>query len=284
MMRNARSSADICKMKKLVTFGSHCMDHYQNPGGGVFFAGGGPVNMAVHARELGTNAEYAGAIGNDENGRYLLRQLKERNIPADHIHILEGKSAVCDVELRGNERILGDYDEGVLSSFVLPEEDITFIASADLAVSDLWGRQEDAFPAILSAGGHLAFDAADRPFDEITQKVVPYLDLLFFSSSEDDDSLRQIMRDFQNQGIGVVTAMRGEKGSVTLDQDGFHICGIHKTQIITDTMGAGDSYIAGFLHGYLNGYDTEKCMELGSREASETLGYYGAFRQEGRHE
>lgn len=270
-------------MKKLVTFGSHCMDHYRNPGGGIFFAGGGPVNMAVHAKELGTDAEYAGAIGNDENGMYLLRQLKNRDIPADHIHILEGKSAVCDVELHGSERILGDYDEGVLSSFILSEEDISFIASADLAVCDLWGRQEDAFPAICSAGGHLAFDAADRPFDEITRKVVPYLDLLFFSSAEEEDRLRTIIHGFRNQGISVVTAMRGEKGSLALDRDGFHVCGIRKAQIIKDTMGAGDSYIAGFLSGYLKGYKTEKCMELGSRKASETLGYYGAFRQEGRH-
>lgn len=42
-------------------------------------------------------------------------------------------------------------------------------------------------------------------------------------------------------------------------------------------MGAGDSYIAGFLTGILADAPIEKAMEMGAAAATETLQYFGAW-------
>ncbi|NMC85556.1 MAG: fructoselysine 6-kinase, partial [Anaerolineaceae bacterium] len=43
------------------------------------------------------------------------------------------------------------------------------------------------------------------------------------------------------------------------------------------TMGAGDSYMAGFLHGVLRHLPVTECMRLGAVSSSLTLQYYGAW-------
>ena len=44
-----------------------------------------------------------------------------------------------------------------------------------------------------------------------------------------------------------------------------------------DTMGAGDSYIAGFLYAHLRGFPMEACMLAGSQNSAITIGYTGAW-------
>ena len=46
---------------------------------------------------------------------------------------------------------------------------------------------------------------------------------------------------------------------------------------VVDTMGAGDSFIAGFLYGLMRGEDIPACMALGAENSSVTLGYAGAW-------
>jgi fructoselysine 6-kinase len=42
-------------------------------------------------------------------------------------------------------------------------------------------------------------------------------------------------------------------------------------------MGAGDSFIAGFLYGRMRGQDIPACMAQGAQCSSITLGYSGAW-------
>ena len=43
-----------------------------------------------------------------------------------------------------------------------------------------------------------------------------------------------------------------------------------------DTTGAGDSFAAGFLYGYINDYSLDKCSKLGNYCAAETIKIIGA--------
>ena len=45
---------------------------------------------------------------------------------------------------------------------------------------------------------------------------------------------------------------------------------------VKDTTGAGDSFAAGFLHGYINNFPLDKCTEVGNFCASETVKVIGA--------
>jgi bifunctional ADP-heptose synthase (sugar kinase/adenylyltransferase) len=48
---------------------------------------------------------------------------------------------------------------------------------------------------------------------------------------------------------------------------------------IKDTIGAGDSYIAGFLYEYAKGSDLKECIKKASEAALPVLKHHGAFVQ-----
>ena len=53
-------------------------------------------------------------------------------------------------------------------------------------------------------------------------------------------------------------------------------CGIVTCDVV-DTMGAGDSFIAGFLMAWLKKESIPACMRAGAENAAVTLGYPGAW-------
>ena len=266
-------------MRTLVTFGSHCIDLYRTPSGTVAYAGGGAVNMAVQAAKCGVQAQYAGTVGTDAYGTLLLQEMEQNGTDTRYVCRSEGKSAVCEVFLNGRERILGDYDPGVLAGYRLSAEQIRACCDADLCVMDLWGMQEDLFPLLKQKGACIAFDSADRPQDPVSLRIMPYTDLFFFSAEDDTPSVRETMRMVKAKGPHTVIAMLGENGSLALDDAGWHRCGIVPCEEPVDTMGAGDSYIGAFLSAHIRGKTITECMETAAACASEVLRFHGAFAQ-----
>ena len=106
---------------QLVCFGSTCIDYYTDHNGGTPFVGGGPLNMAVHAAKLGIRTALVSAAGTDRYGQMFRNVLDDHHVDASHFYIREGRSPLCEVMMQGSERILGDYEEGVLRDFRLSE-------------------------------------------------------------------------------------------------------------------------------------------------------------------
>jgi len=99
---------------------------------------------------------------------------------------------------------------------------------------------------------------------------------LFFSAEADTPALREQMQRLYGQGPELVTATLGETGSLVYDGKEFTPHGITSCPVV-DTMGAGDSYIAGFLFGLLNREPISACMQRGADSAAVTIGYFGAW-------
>lgn len=263
---------------KLASIGSNCVDFYTNIDGGKPCAGGGPVNMAVYTIRLGGTASYIGPVGNDEYGRFIMDEMRKKGIDISHLYVKEGKTAVSNVELIDGERVFGDYDEGILKEYLLNEEDIRFILTHDVVVADLWGRVEAYFKDLKLAGIVTAFDIADDPDNERVRKALPYVDYLFFSSSADDiDKATKKIKELKAIGPKMVICMLGSSGSICYDGTEFVRCGIKECDCVVDTMGAGDSYIAGFLTGIIGGRSVKEAMTLGAETATDTLQYFGAW-------
>ena len=107
---------------------------------------------------------------------------------------------------------------------------------------------------------------------------MPYTDYLFFSSDEgDSEALREQIKAYHAKGPKLVITMMGEAGSLCYDGKEFHKYGIVPCDNLVDTMGAGDSYIAGFLFGIVEGLSIEEAMHKGAANATETLKYFGAW-------
>lgn len=263
---------------KLAAIGSNCIDFYKNVDGGKCYPGGGPVNMAVYTVRNGGQASYIGPVGTDDYGKVMLDAVSSKGVDTSHMHVENGNTAVSQVELVNGERVFGDYDEGVLSTYKLSDEDIDFISKYDMVVCDLWGKVEGQFKDLKAKGIKTAFDCATRPEDPEPKVAMPYTDYLFFSSDEGDtEALREQMKKYKAIGPKLVIAMLGTDGSICYDGNEFHKYGIVECDNVVDTMGAGDSYIAGFLSGIVDGLSIEECMHQGAKTATDTLKYFGAW-------
>ena len=278
-------------MNGIACLGDNCVDFYDETGEAFF--GGNPVNVAVYLQRLGLHTSYLGAVGTDPFGERLLKAVRDRGVDVSHVQVKEGKTALTHVILRGDERILGDYDEGVMASYAPRQEDLAFIGKHALAVTGLWGHCEAWLERIREMGVVTAFDCADRPEDPAALAAAGSADILFFSDdSSGKPGLQEKMRSLWEKGSAgnkagnkagngeekrhLVIATRGARGSLAYDGREYYSCGIVPCDVV-DTMGAGDSYIAGFLAAFLREEEIFGCMMAGAACSAVTLGYKGAW-------
>lgn len=260
---------------KIACAGDNCIDQYDDTG--ERFPGGNPVNVAVYIRRLGGCSAYLGAVGQDDAGRALCAALADKGVDISHVQHLPGTTAVSHVRRVHGERVFGDYDEGVMADFQLRPEDIRFLSGFDLVVTSLWGHTEAALPAIQGAGIPIAFDGAERPLDLAGLRALPWVDVAFFSDDlSDDNALQCRIREVAAFGPRIVVAMRGSRGSLAYDGQHLFHCGIVPCTVV-DTMGAGDSFIAGFLTAWLSHRPIPDCLCAGAENAAVTIAYPGAW-------
>ena len=235
------------------------------------------MNVAVYFVRLGGEASYTGVVGTDEYGKIMKEKMAEKGVDVSHIRFEEGSTAITHVELIDGERVFGEYEEGVLKDFKLTREEIDFLCEHDMVVTGLWGYIHENLAEIQSRGVKTAFDAATRPDDEAARIAIPSTDYLFFATDDGDTpELRAQMKDIFDRGPKLVITTLGDKGSIVYDGNEYKTFGIIPCNVV-DTMGAGDSYIAGFLKGILEGKPVEECMKDGASNSSVTLEYNGAW-------
>lgn len=260
---------------KIAAVGDNCMDIYDSTG--QVFPGGNPVNVAVYIKRMKGNSSYIGVVGSDQYGKLMIEALNKKGVDISHVRIMEGNTAITHVELKNGDRILGEYEEGVMADFKLTNEDIDFICEHDLVVSGIWGMVESELYKFKERNVPVAFDFADKREHEITKKVMPYVDYAFFSCDDkNSEELYEFMRRIKSMGPKIVVVTRGEKGSIAYDGQRFTEYGIIKCKVV-DSMGAGDSYIAGFLLGIAEGKSIAESMIKGAKSSSETISYFGAW-------
>ena len=248
-------------MIKIACAGDNCVDYYDNTG--ESFPGGNPVNVSVYVRRLGGQSAYLGAVGTDDFGKQMCAALQEKGVDVSHVQILPGKTAFSHVERINGERVFGDYDEGVMADFRFRQADFDFLKGYNLLVTGLWGHTESQLADVRAMGIPVAFDGAERPLDEAGRIALPHVNVAFFSDdASDEESLKARILEVAALGPQIVVATRGGKGSLAYDGESFYPGQIVPCSVV-DTMGAGDSFIAGFLMAWLKKESIPACMRAG---------------------
>lgn len=261
---------------KFVAVGDNCIDWYylQNE----VYVGGCGVNVAVYVSQLGAASSYIGAVGKDENGRLIEEKLKMFGVDTSHLHILNGKTAVTKIELVDNDRCFRGYDEGVLAKTYITEEDIAFIQSCDYMHTSVYGNCQDILKKVEN-DVVIAYDFAYKLDHETIPEVLKHIHFGFFSYEQDDSYIREYMKKSWNAGgknLKLLVATLGGSGSLYYDGKEFYRHTIVPVKPV-DTMGAGDSFISGFLVSRARGEAYAACMEAGSEKAKQTVLKKGAF-------
>ncbi len=261
-------------MKKIVTIGDNCIDAYHDEQ--KFFSGGNSVNVAVYSKRFNVNSSYVGWVGTDDYGRQIINDIKIKKVDVTHIHVKNGLTAVTNVTLDGAERVFGQSTYGVTKDFELSSNDTDFILSHDMVHGGIWGFCDQYFEQLKMKGMTTSFDFSDCWDSELLETLIPHIDYAFMSGSEDTPMLRQLMIKLHANGANILVVTLGENGSILFDGTEFITCNIIKVDAV-DTMGAGDSYIAGFLNGIVKDKPLRECMVIGSKSAALTVQYQGAW-------
>lgn len=274
-------------MRTAAGIGDNCIDDYVNIG--RRYPTGNVVDTGVNMAKLGIPVSIISTTGSDENGRWMIDALTKEGLELSHFKVADGATAITYMTLDENDRVHGEYEEGVLENIVFDDEDIRFAAEHDLVFTAFWGKAENVMGKIHDLGALTAFDYAttdDERLPAMLETTRGAIDYGFFSYKDigrkDDEEPRAFLRDkVENHGMKVAVATFGEEGSLAFDGARFYECGIYPQPEVVNTVGAGDSFIAGFLAGVLQGKDIPACLDQGARVASEVVGVFEPWVSEG---
>lgn len=252
---------------RVAEIGDNCIDVYERIG--KKYPTGNVVDTGVNLQKLGIQVSVISTTGSDENGTWMRKSLEEEGLDCSHLKTGDGPTAVTYMDMDGNDRVHGDYVEGVLETIVFDEEDVSFAASHDLVHTALWGKAEKVLPQIAEKGTPIAFDYADRLDHPLVEETLPYVTYGFYSYHNGrNEEIENFLKDKVARGMKIAVATFGEEGSLAWDGKEFTSCGIVKAREVVNTVGAGDSFIAGYLYGVLKGMPIGECLKKGAAVAA----------------
>lgn len=279
-IRDAEVVLTICdgkvvyRQKKVACLGDNCIDFYSNLD--RYYCTGNAVDFGVHMKRLGTPTSIISVTGNDKFGEEMRKVLVEEGIDLSYFHTAEGQTAVSYMDLIDKERTYGDYVEGVMENVQFTNDDIAFAKEHDLVHTAFWGNAQKHLPEIHASGTEICFDYATEMNDPLVEETIPYVDYAFFSYDEEDDNIKEFLKDISKKGPKIAVATFGEKGSIAWDGKEFYRYGIEKSNLV-NTIGAGDSYMAGFMNGILNGLSIPECQKQGAEIAAKVVSVFGPW-------
>ncbi len=251
---------------RVAAIGDNCIDVYprlakQYPTGNV-------VDFAVNMQQLGIPTSIISVTGSDENGSWMIETLKEEGLDTSHLLVGDGATAITYMDMNGKDRVHGDYVEGVLENVVFSKDQIDFASRHELVHSAFWGKADMHLAELKAKGALISFDYATKSDDPLVRRTLPLVDYAFFSLQK--DSAKQYLEDAWALGPKVVIGTFGVEGSLAYDGRKFYSFGVFPA-VVENTVGAGDSFIAGFMYEILQGNNIGKALETGARTAAKVV-------------
>ena len=253
---------------KIVGVGFSCIDVYEKLN--KYYPTGNSVDFAIHMSRFSLQTSVVSVVGNDKYGKLMKEALTREGVGISHLHTEEGSTSIMKMELDDNDRVHGEEIEGVMAAFTLTDEDIEFIKQHDMMHTDLFGKILDLLPVFKESGICIVLDFSVFLNDEKVEKVLQNVDYAFFSYKQQDEYILEYLKWAKSLGPKVVTATLGENGSLSYDGVTLYKEGIVPVEIV-NTVGAGDSFIAGFMYGVSKNESIQECMRHGAISASKVI-------------
>lgn len=243
-----------------------------------YYIGGKGVNVSRVLAELGIRSTALGFVAGF-TGEAIEKGMAHDRIRSDFIHLSKGLSRInlkiltdCESEINCQGPDIGpdDFARLLAKTDSIADGDTLILAGS---IPDSLGN--DAYVRILE---HLkgkkirvAVDATGRLLTA-TLKYKPFLikpnrqELagLFMKEIRTREDIIDCARELKKMGAQNVLVSLGHEGALLLDEHGaVHHTGVLKDKV-RNTVGAGDSMVAGFIAGYEQSGDYEKALLLGS--------------------
>jgi sugar/nucleoside kinase (ribokinase family) len=244
--------------------------------------GGSTAIFACNIAKLGTKTGFMCKLGDDSFGRFLIQKIKENKVGTDYIivdsDLSTGATIIFFIE---NDRMMVTYPGAMehLSADEISDEILnsarhihtSAIFFQPLLKNGLAGLFKRARKLGLTTSMDTQWDPEEN-WDLELEDVLPHLD--FFLPNE-DELLRLTGKPDLGTALQSVAhhetcfvIKRGKKGAIMFQNN--KKTAVKSLPVINfiDSIGAGDSFNAGFIHAFLDGKNTKTCLAEGNRTAA----------------
>lgn len=263
---------------KFAAVGFTCIDVYKNLN--ISYPTGNGIDLMFNLMELvpEIRPSVVTAVGDDENGKTMLEACKRRGVDVSHVTVVPGgMTAVIEMLLNGRDRVHHRADKGVMIPYQPTGADMDFIRSQDYIHTDLSWQVVDLLKDMRKNGTKIYFDFSKRYQYPEVPKILKNINYGIFSFEEENEEVQELLRDGCAMGAEILIATFGEKGSLAYDGKEFYRQPCIPAEKLVNTVGAGDSYGAGFMSGILRGEDIPSCMARGAAKSSEIVGIFEPY-------
>jgi sugar/nucleoside kinase (ribokinase family) len=231
--------------------------------------------FAHNLAALGTRVAIVSRIGKDAWGDLSLRWLEERGVDTSGVSAVEGAPTGITVILaRPDYRFILTFP-GTMFELRYEDLDLERIFQVrHLHVSSFFlhrglrPRLPDLFRQAKEKGLSTSLDTNDDPADlwgKDLVSVLPFVDILFPNEREAlkisrSNNLTEAVQKL-SRTCPVVVVKCGPQGALARTGEKEFRSGQLRVPV-KDTVGAGDSFDAGFLHRFLEGATIEECLDF----------------------
>jgi len=251
--------------------------------GEQMFFGGKGINVSIVLGELGVRSAALGFVAGF-TGEAIENGLAKMGINTDFVRLKNGNSRI-NVKIKSSEEteingqdpdISGDELAQLFAKLDKLEDGDTLILAGSIPSS----LPSDIYEKILQRlSGRDIRTVVDATKELLlnTLKYRPFLikpnnfelGELFGVTLESDDDIMHYAKKLQEMGARNILVSMAENGAILLDESGnFHRCGVCKGTVV-NSVGAGDSMLAGFIAGKEKG-DDDYALRLGTAAGGAT--------------
>ncbi len=257
---------------EIATVGDNCVDKFLPPVG-VAAIGGNAVNVAVHLRKQGLATAYFGAVGKDRDGERMIACFEENDVVVDHVQVNDGITAYTDIDVDENgDRVFVFEEFGVCRPYRPSDKDVDVLLSMRHVHIGWFDDGGDLKRRLADAGVSVSQDITVNPGAD-------GLSIAFASAGSNPDAALELATRLLAEGARLAVVTRGAEGSLATDGIETAETGVIPVDV-SDTTGAGDTFIAGFIAARLAGKDLKTCLETGRDAAAVTCTHFGGFPQQ----
>jgi fructokinase len=257
--------------------------------------GGAPMNVAYHLNNLGIDTNLISCVGDDEKGKELLSILERWSLSTKYCQVDKNYKTSEVVATEGdNHEMKYEILHPVAWDFIRYNNNLkSLVEKADAFVfGSLVTRSiisQKTLLLLLESAKYTVFDINIRSphYSTITIKqLLKKTNLLKLNDNElvdvgkfynknvetPQDAVRMLQNDF---GIKEIIVTSGSRGSTYITPNDT-ISQIAYSVKVADTIGSGDSFLAGFLSKKLKGETAEAALSFAATLASFVTSHHGA--------
>lgn len=233
--------------------------------------GGAPLNVLVRLRSLGSECSIISARGNDANGTELLSQIEARDVDTSLLQVCPDQPTSL-VKVTLNEHGSASYDIVYPCAWDRIQVDPAALQRVRESDAFLFGslctRDEvsrKTLEQLLPAARFRVFDVNLRKPHYKPERVLELMkqahlvklnddelyELASFAGSKYRGTDQNIRFLTEYTGVRQICVTLGSHGAVYVDHGKFYYSTGYRIDVV-DTIGAGDSFLAGLLYKLLN--------------------------------